>query len=87
MVAMPAAKSKSDPNLSYNGHALQLVKDGEEWDADNELWCILRKAVCQNCGKAGGKARSTKGALQKFQREHPLTRCEAPAPATRRRKK
>ncbi len=81
---MPAAKA--NPNLSYNGHALQLVEDGEEWDADNELWCILRKAVCKHCGKTGGQARSDKGALQKFQREHPLTMCEAVPPPNKRKK-
>ncbi len=87
MAAMPATKSKSDPNLSYNGHALQLVEDGEEWDAGNELWCKLRKAVCKHCGLAGGKARSAKGALQKFQREHPLLLCaSAPPPASKRKK-
>jgi len=76
---MPAAKA--NPSWPYNGHSLKFVEDGEEWDACNELWCILHKAVCEYCGKEGGKARSAKGALQKFQRQFPLTPCEAaPAP-------
>ncbi len=81
---MPAAKP--DPRIPFNGHALELVEDGEEWDADNELWCILCKAVCQNCGKEGGKARSAKGALQKFQRQFPLGQCEAAPPPNKRKK-
>ncbi len=84
---MPKPNAKPDVML-HNGHSLVTVEAGEEWDADNELWCRLHKAVCQHCDLAGPTARTTKGALQKFQRQHPFAPCTATEkPPTRQRKK
>ncbi|CAG0951891.1 hypothetical protein PLCT2_00243 [Planctomycetaceae bacterium] len=70
---MPGPKPVA--TMLHNGHALVTVEAGEEWDADNELWCKLRKAVCEYCAMEGLPARSSKGAIQKFQRQHPFVPC------------
>lgn len=71
--------ARSTPPVIVNGHALTFVEDGEEWDADNELYCKLIKAVCQKCGAAGQTARSQKGAVRKFERQHMFKPCQSSA--------
>jgi len=84
---MPKPNAKPDVML-HNGHSLVTVEAGEEWDADNELGCRLHKTVCQHCDLTGPAARTTKGALRKFQRQHPFAPCTATEkPPTRQRKK
>ena len=82
-------KPDAKPNVTlHNGHALVTVNAGEEWDTGNEVWCRLQKAVCQHCELAGPAARSIKGALQKFQRQHPFAPCAATEkPPSKQRKK
>ena len=82
-------KPDAKPNVTlHNGHALVTVNAGEEWDTGNDVWCRLQKAVCQHCELAGPAARSIKGALQKFQRQHPFAPCAATEkPPSKQRKK
>ena len=75
---------KTSPPTLFNGHRLEFVEAGEEWDSENELFCKLHKAVCQYCGASANPARTRNGAQRKFEREHIFKRCPGQTQKTKK---